>query len=161
MNQVTQLRQQQVNPEIYEDECPEGLVVFVMSELLPDMAFNWPGGASKIERDLEIAARSYARQLFGRGFTPVLIREALQLEIESGRDYMPKPIELANRCRSLIQLSGKASVKRVISPAAIRMMAESKAWASGQPVSSSLIEMEINKITLSYKDQGVEIGGAW
>ncbi|MGB5856519.1 MAG: hypothetical protein WBH20_14835 [Oceanisphaera sp.] len=160
MNQVTNLRP--AGSLSTESQATHALVLFMTGELLPDMIMNWPNGASRVEQNLQGAAQSYARQLAGKGFTPALIREALQIEIESERDFMPKPIELANRCKALMGGSAKPTVKPVISTAAVKLMANSRLWAANLPTTAEAVDREAAKLAQSYQAQGVQVqGGDW
>lgn len=163
MNQATSLRPAGA---LSADRQPApSLVVFLADELLPEMTFNWPNGANRIEQNLQGAAQVYARQLSGKGFTPALIRAALQAELDSGRDFMPTPIQLANRCQQLqggSQGSRRAPATRSISPVAVRMIAESRLWCDGRLMDSASVEREVEQVTQAYQGKGVQIsGGCW
>lgn len=163
MNQVAQLRPAGA---LSADRQPvHSLVMFLADELLPEMIFNWPNGANRIEQNLQGAAQAYARQLSGQGFTPSLIRSALQAELESGREFMPTPYQLADRCRTLLGGQGGAErprAARIISPAAVRMIAESRLWCAGQPTTDEAVAQEAARVAAEHRAQGVEItGGSW
>lgn len=160
MNQVTNLRP--AGALSTESQAMHALVLFMTGELLPDMIFNWPNGAKRIEDNLQGAAQSYARQLSGRGFTPALIRTALQAEIDGERDFMPTPRELASRCQELQGHQGKPEARRVVSTAAIRMRAESQLHQNGQPTTANAVELATRELTADLRARGFEIaGGDW
>lgn len=163
MNQVAQLRPAGVVSA--ESQSMQALVLFMTGELLPEMIFNWPNGANRIEQHLQGAAQAYARQLSGQGFTPALIRRALQAELESGREFMPTPYQLADRCRTLLggqSGSQRPQVARTLSPAAVRMMAASQLWCADQPTTDEAVAQEAARVAAEYRAQGVEIaGGNW
>ncbi|GAA3704163.1 hypothetical protein GCM10022421_08740 [Oceanisphaera sediminis] len=163
MNQVAQLRP--TGALSTEGQAMQSLVLFMTGELLPEMIFNWPNGANRIEQNLQGAAQVYARQLSGKGFTPALIRTALQAELESGRDFMPTPIQLANRCQQLQggqQGSQRAPATSRISPAAIRLCAESQLYQDGKPTTPEAVDQAARQLTAEKRAQGVEIsGGEW
>lgn len=160
MNQVTQLRP--AGALSTEAQATHGLVLFMVSELLPDMVFNWPNGANRVEQNLQGAAESYARQLTGHGFTPKLIREALQVEIESDRDFMPKPIELANRCKALMGGSARPNAAAVVSMSSIRMSAESQLVQAGKAVTAKAVEQLMHEMATELRVKGIETaGGDW
>lgn len=163
MNQVAQLRP--AGAVATESQSITSLVLFMTGELLPEMIFHWPIEAKKVSENLQGAAQAYARPLCGQGFTPALIRRALQAEVESEREFMPKPIELANRCRALMGGQGGAErprAARIISPAAVRMIAESRLWCAGQPTTDEAVAQEAARVAAEHRAQGVEItGGSW
>lgn len=162
MNQLT--TQQAATVVSTENQATHGLVLFMTGELLPDMIFNWPNGANRIEQNLQGAAQSYARQLVGRGFTTGLIRKALQAEIDSDRDFMPTPRELAARCQALYGNCSQPSAASVsvISPAAVKMIAASRLWCGGRDVNGVAVEHESALIAGAYKAKGVQVaGGDW
>ena len=145
-----------------ESQAMHGLVLFMTSELLQDMVFNWPNGAKRIEDNLEGAARSYARQLTGHGFTPKLIREALQAEIDTGRDFMPTPSELANRCKALMGHTAKPAAVAVVSMSSIRMNAESQLYQAGQSITELAIQRTAQVLAAELGAKGVQVaGGDW
>lgn len=163
MNQVTMLRP--TGGVSTENQAMTALVLFITSELLPDMIFNWPNGAKRIEDNLQGAAESYARQLSGRDFTPTLIRKALQDEMDSERDFMPTPRELAARCKELMIAAGnvaKRSATPTVSMSTIRMSAESQLWQDKQPITAQGIEQATRERAAQLRSQGIEIvGGNW
>lgn len=160
MNQLT--TQQAATVVSAENQATHGLVLFMTGELLPDMIFNWPNGANRIEQNLQGAAQSYARQLVGRGFTTGLIRKALQAEIDSDRDFMPTPRELAARCQALCGNDSKPSAASVISPAAVKMIAASRLWCASHDINPVAVEHEAELVANQYQAQGVQVaGGDW
>ncbi|MGP7732957.1 hypothetical protein [Oceanimonas smirnovii] len=163
MNQVAQLRP--AGAVATESQSITSLVLFMTGELLPEMIFHWPIEAKKVGENLQGAAQAYARPLHGQGFTPPLIRLALQAEVESEREFMPKPIELANRCRELMghqQRAERPAVTASISPAAVRMMAESRLFCTKQPVTEEAVAQEMACVVEQCRARGVEVsGGSW
>lgn len=163
MNQVTTLRQTGVVSS--SDSAMTALVLFMTSELLPDMIFNWPNGAKRIEDNLQGAAQSYARQLSGRDFTAALIRKALQAEMDSDRDFMPTPRELAARCKELMIAAGNGtgrSARHVASWRSIELRVESQLYQDNQAITAHAIEQGAQALAATLRSQGIEIaGGDW
>lgn len=163
MNQVTTLRP--AGALSTENQAVTALVLFMTSELLPDMIFNWPNGANRIEHNLQGAAESYARQLSGRDFTAALIRTALQAEMDSDRAFMPTPRELAARCKELMIAAGDGatrSAKHVASWRSIEMRAESQLFLDKLPLTALAIEQATHALAAKLRSQGIEIvGGGW
>lgn len=163
MNQLT--TQQAAAVVSTENQATHGLVLFMTGELLPDMIFNWPNGANRIEQNLQGAAQSYARQLVGRGFTTGLIRKALQAEIDSDRDFMPTPSELAARCKELMIAAGNGpnrNANAVVSWRSIEMRAESQLFQDKQPLTAQGIEQAARELAAKLRSKGIEIvGGDW
>ncbi|WP_019933879.1 hypothetical protein [Oceanimonas smirnovii] len=160
MNQVAEFRP--AGAVRTEEQSMVSLVLFMTGELLPEMIFHWPVEAKKVGENLQGAAQGYARPLCGQGFTPALIRRALQAEVESEREFMPKPIELANRCRELMghqQRAERPAVTASISPAAVRMMAESRLWCAEQQATDEQVRQEAARVAEEYRARGVKVSG--
>ncbi|WP_375058390.1 hypothetical protein [Zobellella sp. DQSA1] len=139
------------------------ITVLLVNSILPEWCVHYPASAARIDGNLENVARVYSQHLSGRGLTIGDIRSGHAKALERDSEFAPRPAEFLELCQVAARQRGKpTSQARIISPAAVRMIAESRLWCAGQPTTDEAVTQEAARVAAEHRAQGVEItGGNW
>lgn len=141
------------------------IAVLIADEVIPAWCVHYPASAARLDANLKTIARVYAEYLSGRGLTIGDIRAGQRLLLEQDAEFAPKPSAFLEVCRIAAkqrQQAERPQSRPVISPSAVRMLAESRLWCAGQPVTAEAVAREAARVSDEKRAQGVEIsGGEW
>lgn len=138
------------------------IAVLIADEVIPAWCVHYPASAARLDANLKTTARVYADYLSGRGLTIGDIRAGQRLLLEQDGEFAPKPAAFLDICRIAArqrQQAARPQSRPVISPAALRMLAESRLWCAGQPVTADAVAREVARVSDEKRAQGVQIGG--